>query len=175
MQCNVFGIFFDYCMAAAARDGARVTVVSQLGPLLKESLSIGSPMHFPQDDLFYLITDFVVEWFYSIKEGSSRWSLMDSYPDMAVYGNQQPPGAATAVTIHPSTPRPMMREQIKILISKKGNTRQTWAGADEDDDDVPPDQRMGISFFSRSFLSFPTEFVAVHLLPSIVEWIKRAS
>lgn len=76
MQCNVFGIFFDYCMAAAAaRDGARVTVVSQLGPLLKESLSplsIGSPMHFPQDDLFYLITDFVVEWFYSIKEGSSR-------------------------------------------------------------------------------------------------------
>ena len=39
MQCNVFGIFFDYCMAAAARDGARVTVVSQLGPLLKESLS----------------------------------------------------------------------------------------------------------------------------------------
>ena len=73
MQCNVFGIFFDYCMAAsAARDGARVTVVSQLGPLLKESLSIGSPMPFPQDDLFYLITDFVVEWFYSIKEGSSR-------------------------------------------------------------------------------------------------------
>ena len=35
------------------------------------------------------------------------------------------------------------------------------------------DKRIGISFFSWSFLSFPTEFVAVHLLPSIVEWIKR--
>lgn len=73
MQCvrNLFRLLHG----RRRRDGARVTVVSQLGPLLKESLSplsIGSPMHFPQDDLFYLITDFVVEWFYSIKEGSSR-------------------------------------------------------------------------------------------------------
>ena len=46
-------------------------LVRTLGKVLME-MGESWHMHFSQDDLFYLITDFVVEWFYSIKEGSSR-------------------------------------------------------------------------------------------------------
>ena len=34
-----------------------------------------------------------------------------------------------------------------------------------------PREYEGADSTSQSFFSFPTEFVAVHLLPSIVEWI----